>query len=337
MIDRIEELLSKMAAEDDEEEQREDVLALPVEEESVQAAPHKGEGKAGKVGTDSRSGGRTAEEIASERPGLIGGVIGDVCTGDRSGGRTAEEIASERPGLIGGAIGDVRTGDRSGGRTAEEIASERPGLIGGVIGDVRMGDRSGGRTAEEIASERPGLIGGVIGDVRTGDRSGGRTAGEIALDRPGLAAGETAAERAETAGELWKDGPVWTVRSVKPEIDRAQRAATAERTAQTGEALQTARDGAFIWAGLERAARGSMAGLAPEGAGRLELSRTGLEGLYRRTVQGLRPAAPALPPEQAGRTVRAQEPGSAASLAVDELDRAVRRDSRRYDGGMSIY
>ena len=164
----------------------------------------------------------------------------------------------------------------------------------------------------------------------TGDRSGGRTAGE------------TAEERAETAGELWKDGPVWTVRGARPEMDGALRTAAAVRTARAEEALQLPRDGDPAWAGWEWAARGGITGTALDGAGRSGPGRAGpeqagLKGLYRQTVRGLRPAAPALPPEQAGRTVRAQEPGSAASLAVDELDRAVRRDSRRYDGGMSIY
>ena len=190
---------------------------------------------------------------------------------------------------------------------------------------------------EETVPAPPRRDGEDAGDGGTGDRSGGRTTGEIMLERPGLIAGETAAERAETAGELWKDGPVWTVRSADPEMDEAQRTAAAERTAQTEEAFQPARDGDLVWAGLERAARGGTAGLALERTGRSGAVQAGLEGLYRQTVQGLRPAAPALPPEQAGRTARAQEPGSAASLAVDELDRAVRRDSRRYDGGMSIY
>ena len=63
----------------------------------------------------------------------------------------------------------------------------------------------------------------------------------------------------------------------------------------------------------------------------------GLEGLYKQAVQAGRPAAPSLPVEQAGRSMRAEEPGRTAALTVDELDRAVRRDSRRYDGGMTIY
>ena len=257
MIDRIEELLAGLAAEDEEEQEREDVLALPQMEESVPASPRGNEGEAGDGGT---------------------------------------------------------------------------------------GDRSGGRTVEEIVSERPGLVAGVTEESETGDRSGGRTAGEIVLERPGLAAGETETvmESAQAGRELWKDGPVWMVRSRSPEMDEAQRAAAAQRTDQAEQALQPVWSGDWTLSGWEWAVRHGAGGPAPDSAGQPGPARSGpeqagLKGLYRQTVQGLRPAAPALPPEQAGRTVRAQEPGSAASLAVDELDRAVRRDSRRYDGGMSIY
>lgn len=60
----------------------------------------------------------------------------------------------------------------------------------------------------------------------------------------------------------------------------------------------------------------------------------GLERLYRQTVQASHPVAQTLGAE---RTLRAAEPGRSAALTVDELDRAVRRDSRRYDGGMMIF
>ena len=66
-------------------------------------------------------------------------------------------------------------------------------------------------------------------------------------------------------------------------------------------------------------------------------AQSGLEELYRRTAQASRPPVQGLPVEQAGRTHQAEEPGRAAALTVDELDRAVRRDSRRYDGGITIY
>ena len=46
------------------------------------------------------------------------------------------------------------------------------------------------------------------------------------------------------------------------------------------------------------------------------------------------PAAPAEPAVQ--RSPAARDP-AAPPLTVEAVDRAVRRDSRRYDGGMSIY
>lgn len=147
-----------------------------------------------------------------------------------------------------------------------------------------------------------------------------------AANRQSVTTGEAAAEKEDAVGELWKDGPVWTVRGAGPEVDEAQRPTAEWRTAQAEEAFGTAQGGDPGWAGLKWAV-----------AERSGPGQDGLEGLYRQTVRGLRPAAPALLPEQAGKTARAQEPGSAASLAVDELDRAVRRDSRRYDGGMSIF
>lgn len=64
----------------------------------------------------------------------------------------------------------------------------------------------------------------------------------------------------------------------------------------------------------------------------------GLEELYRQAVQAARPAAPAVAPsESAVRILEREAAGSPPSLTAEELDRAVRRDSRRYDGGMTIY
>ena len=137
---------------------------------------------------------------------------------------------------------------------------------------------------KETVPASPHGNGGETGSSGTENRSGGQTAGEVE------------AERAETAGELWKDGPVWTVRGGPPEIDEAQKAAQAGRTAQAEGTLRGAQDGDLVWAGLERAARGGAASPALEGAGRSGTAQTGLEGLYRQTVRGLRPAAPALPP-----------------------------------------
>lgn len=63
----------------------------------------------------------------------------------------------------------------------------------------------------------------------------------------------------------------------------------------------------------------------------------GLEGLYRQAVRAARPAAQAPAAPRQGQAVRLGEPETPRQLTVDELDRAVRRDSRRYDGGLDIF
>lgn len=222
--------------------------------------------------------------------------------------------------------------------------------------------RDGGEAGETVEKEDGGEnevpvaepVDEAFAPVELGERGGGRTAGEIAADWPGVMAGEAPPDGdSGTEAELWKDGPVWTVRGGSAEIDTAQKLALVERVEQTADALRTARSGraggmelAHSVAepggpvdGLEQAVRMQAAGTALDGVRQASASAagSGLEGLYRQAVEAARPAAPALAPERAGRTVRVQEPGSAASLAVDELDRAVRRDSRRYDGGLSIF
>ncbi len=62
----------------------------------------------------------------------------------------------------------------------------------------------------------------------------------------------------------------------------------------------------------------------------------GLEALYRQTARAAW-AASALETRPVERMVRVQEAERGAALTAEELDRAVRRDSRRYDGGMSIF
>lgn len=66
-------------------------------------------------------------------------------------------------------------------------------------------------------------------------------------------------------------------------------------------------------------------------------ARRGLEELYRQAAQAARPVLQAVGGEQAVRMARTGEGETPRQLTVDELDRAVRRDSRRYDGGMSIF
>lgn len=74
------------------------------------------------------------------------------------------------------------------------------------------------------------------------------------------------------------------------------------------------------------------AGAEPAGT-----AEAGLERLYRRTAQAGRLPAQGMAGGTAAWTRPEKEPGQTAALTVDELDRAVKRDSRRYDGGMSIF
>ena len=61
----------------------------------------------------------------------------------------------------------------------------------------------------------------------------------------------------------------------------------------------------------------------------------GGSGLYRRLARAVIPAQKR---RASGQTAAAERQSvGTPSLTVDELDRAVRRDSRRYDGGMELY
>lgn len=113
------------------------------------------------------------------------------------------------------------------------------------------------------------------------------------------------------AGDAWRWKPAETPEKAAAEAGKSwpEISGTGRSVEQGGESAQTVGRGA----------------------------QSGLEELYRRTAQASRPPVQSLPVEQAGRTRQAEEPGRTAALTVDELDRAVRRDSRRYDGSMSIF
>ncbi len=66
--------------------------------------------------------------------------------------------------------------------------------------------------------------------------------------------------------------------------------------------------------------------------------RSGLELLYRAAARAAEPAAELLSAGQpARRSLPDPVPSEPVRLTVEEMDRAMRRDSRRYDGGMTIY
>lgn len=98
-------------------------------------------------------------------------------------------------------------------------------------------------------------------------------------------------------------------------------------------------EGAAREMGEQRKARAEAAGEGSPGPGEEPDGRVsaGLAKLYRGAAEGARAPAPALARSGTSRTMLEREAGGAPPLTVEELDRAVRRDSRRYDGGMSIF
>ena len=160
---------------------------------------------------------------------------------------------------------------------------------------------------------------------------------------------EDEAEPAEAPGgdgPDWMDGP----EGLPGETDWAQVRADGPEGAVWSEELDP-ETGRTVWT-LARAGLGWETGKAwdagaeadgvvwpgrrPE-AGTAGSALAGLAELYRGAAAEGRAPAPAAVPEGGRRTVLERTAEGAPGLTVEELDRAVRRDSRRYDGGMSIF
>lgn len=141
-------------------------------------------------------------------------------------------------------------------------------------------------------------------------------AGEPSPGAGGEGAGEDSREPAPDV--FWPDRPVVPA--------AAPNGAAAPEAEATG------------WAALTAAVQTDPEKEADAGAARaLESARRGLEALYQKTAGAVQTALPPLGGGQAGRAVRAAGPEAPRQLTVDELDRAVRRDSWRYDGGMTLF
>ena len=154
------------------------------------------------------------------------------------------------------------------------------------------------------------------------------------------------AEAPDGDGPDWTDGP----EGLPGETDWAQVRADGPEGAVWSEELDP-ETGRTVWtlarAGLGRETDGAWdAGTEADGAagpgrrpeaGTAGSALAGLAELYRGAASEGRAPAPAAVPEGGRRTVLERTAEGAPGLTVDELDRAVRRDSRRYDGGMSIF
>lgn len=183
--------------------------------------------------------------------------------------------------------------------------------------------RAGGG-AQEPAGRLSGGQGGVeqpAGEQPAGERPGG---GQAAGARDG--AGENAGAQARTwAGE---DRP--SARDRRTLQEPAAPAQAADWTIETAR-----RRSGQVASGQEEAGPGASGAAEERGAASYRAQDQGALGLYRRLLQAGRAAQAARPTGQT--TVAEQTTTGAPSLTVDELDRAVRRDSRRYDAGMELY
>ncbi len=180
--------------------------------------------------------------------------------------------------------------------------------------------------------EAPVIPGGgseAEADKGTLDRESGRDGPEQAQTerRPGVLEWHRAAQR--PAAPAWRpEGTAGSGGQVWPE-------GAARNGGQIWQ-VEKFREGVPAWQGEgpRRTPETEEHHSVPQGP---EEGRRGLEELYRQTAQAARPASLAAEAGQAARTARMGEAETARQLTVDELDRAVRRDSRRYDGGMSIF
>lgn len=180
--------------------------------------------------------------------------------------------------------------------------------------------------------------GSVPATVPTEEDGGGQV--PVAPAGDGTRAGDRAPEGAPVSGEDGERELVWTVKQPAAELETALRR-TAEALPHGGAERLEEPDRARVrgepaWERLENPERTRMSNEPVKTAQREE--KSGLEELYRQTARSARSAVLQIPsPEQAGRTIQTGEPGRTAAVTVEELDRAVRRDSRRYDGGMAIF
>ena len=236
---------------------------------------------------------------------------------------------------------DVPPPERDGGPEANSGPRAVPtgGGTGGPEWPEEMTKMDGGGAGEAPPPawearrlEAPVIPGGgseAEADKGTLDRESGRDGPEQAQTegRPGVLEWHRAAQR--PAAPAWRpEGTAGSGSQVWPE-------GAARNGGQIWQ-VEKFREGVPAWQGEgpRRTPETEEHHSVPQGP---EEGRRGLEELYRQTAQAARPASLAAEAGQAAWTARMGEAETARQLTVDELDRAVRRDSRRYDGGMSIF
>lgn len=231
-------------------------------------------------------------------------------------GAGAERPETETAGALEPEDGDRPEGLRSARDGTAEAAGQAgavwveaaPAASGAGVERDRAGmDRrrpeleAGGEAEPEGYAARPGADGGRADGVKLPRRrAAARTGGE--------AGGQDAGD-GRKAGEPLDGG-----------------------SAQADGAAGDAEDALALAAARRMQAEGPEAGAL---ADRLAQAQDGGAAVYRRLLRLGRAESAARTAGESGGTRRQEV--DAPSLTVDELDRAVRRDSRRYDGGMELY
>lgn len=281
-------------------------------------------------------------------------LLGDVQEEQENEEWPALDAAAERlapNGMVGQPVLDAAVEQSAAdGAAAEQSAldgvTERPALDRAVERPVLGGLME--RTAPDAAAEQPALDGAA--ELRA-ELSLPAPMSQPELDPAPEGRADRTADTLEAAYRPGAGKPAELFEPQKP----AYRRTWSEKMEDHG-VLPQALEAAVLGTGGEKFSAG-----AAGPAGRADAVKTdpgtavqpppgmaepqqtgirnrGLEELYRQTVQAARPAVPAVAPsESAVRVLEREAAGSPPSLTAEELDRAVRRDSRRYDGGMTIY
>lgn len=211
-----------------------------------------------------------------------------------------------------------------GGTQEEREDEERPALDGAAEHPVRLPwpETVNGPEQGQEPDQEP------VPEIRTG----GTADAPAAAYRPGAW---------EPAGPLEPEKPAYRPWGDEPEDGGTPPQALEAAVMEAGGADPPA------WAAGAAPRSGAAAPPGQTGPGRAQTpsppaapDRAGGQGLaelYRQTARAALPPAPAAAPAQSRQGVLEHEPGGAPGLTAEELDRAVRRDSRRYDGGMTIF
>lgn len=213
-----------------------------------------------------------------------------------------------------------------GGTQEEREDEERPALDGAAERPVRLPRPETVSGLEQGQEQEQGQ------EPAPEVRMGGTPDAPAAAYRPGTG---------EPAGPPEPEKPVYRPLGDEPEDGGTPPQALEAAVMEAGGANPPA------WAAGAAPRSGAAAPPGQTGPGRAQTPSTpaaparaggqGLAELYRQTARAALPPAPAAAPAQSRQGVLEHEAGGAPGLTAEELDRAVRRDSRRYDGGMTIF